>query len=69
MIEAFNHSICLIFNALQARDWVIGKKAGIWVEEGDCFYSRWHKLVRILVVQYSAHQNVSIFRILAASKP
>ena len=31
MIEAFNHSIYLIFNALQARDWVIGEKANFWV--------------------------------------
>ena len=67
VIGAYNHSIHHGVNKLEGRDCVIGKKAGIWVEEGDCFYSRWHKLVRILVVQYSAHQNVSICRILAAS--
>ena len=33
VIEAFNHSIGHRVKALQGRDWVIGKKAGIWVEE------------------------------------
>ena len=28
-----NHSISYKVNQLQGRDWVIGKKAGIWVEE------------------------------------
>ena len=33
MIEVFNHSIYHKVNQLQGRDCVIGKKAGIWVEE------------------------------------
>ena len=33
MIEVFNHSIYHEVNQLQGRDCVIGKKAGIWVEE------------------------------------
>ena len=33
-MEAFNHSIGHRVKALQGRDWVIGEKAGIWVEEG-----------------------------------
>ena len=34
VIEAFNHSIGHRVKALQGCDWVIGEKAGIWVEEG-----------------------------------
>ena len=63
VIGAFSHSIGPRVKALQGRDWVIGEKAGNWVEEGDwgagdCFYSRWHKLV----VEYARPERPTRFQ-------